>query len=198
VNTHNPFEVIIVDDKSDTLFDPGNYPGPMKVIVNDEARGVTYSWNRGIEMAGVENTIVIVNNDIIFEKDWDVPLLKAIEEGASIASPYHVNTFNDAELFQNGLPTNVTTWHDNGGFQILGSCFMCRPNLFKDIGLFPEVLKLWFNDNWLVRTLEQRKESMVFCKDSHVLHLYSQTIGRTPNLVWITNKDAEEFNKLKF
>jgi glycosyltransferase involved in cell wall biosynthesis len=190
--TKEPLELIFVDDCSkDGTQDyiRKHSFANKKIHLNSAPLGVTKNWNRGIQLSTGE-FIVIANNDIVFTDGWDVPLIKAISEGATLASPYHTRY---------GLPADFPKGSEriSNNFPILGACFMSRRDLYDRIGLFPEQLVLWFNDTWLVKTVEAFGGRFSECSDSYIHHYYSKTISQVANLVQITNGDAERFNVLK-
>jgi glycosyltransferase involved in cell wall biosynthesis len=191
-NTTSDYEIIFVDDCSTdgTRALLRNFPSAT-VWFNPEPRGVTANWNKGIELSKGEY-VAIINNDIVLTKDWDTPLINALNDDTWVASPFHT---------EHALPTdfpNGTTRHDNGGFPLLGCCFLTKRSLYDTIGMFPAELVMWFNDNWLVDTVSNKyKKQLVHVKESYCHHYYSKTISQVPNLVAITNKDAETFNTLK-
>lgn len=207
-NTNCTFELLVIEDEENSgTFNIIEDLGKEIVTLNNNTityienlekvcRGVTYRWNRGIELAGKENIIAIVNNDVLFAPHWDTPLLEKIYNGASIASPYQVSTYHDRELFKNGIPEfeSITQWHDNG-YPILGACFMCRENLFGDIGLIDERLINWSNDSWIVRYCMEKEYKMVYAPESHIIHLYSQTIHKVQDKS-ILNNDVITFNSI--
>jgi len=188
--TREPIELILVDDcSSDETRDYIRGLDNVKIHLNDVPLGVTKNWNRGIQLATGE-FLAIVNNDLVFTQDWDVPLIKALQNGSWIASPFHTRY---------GLPSDFPRGSEriSNGFPILGACFMTRRDLYDKIGLFPEELVLWFNDTWLVKTIEAYRGTFTECSDAYVHHYYSKTISQVANLTQITNGDAEKFGALK-
>ena len=190
--TKEPVELVFIDDCStDGTQDyiQNHSFANKKIHLNTTPLGVTKNWNRGIQLSTGE-FIAIVNNDIVFTRGWDVTLIKAINDGASLASPYHT---------RGDLPRDFPKgeMRISNSFPILGACFMSRRDLYDKIGLFPEELVLWFNDTWLVKTVEAYEGSFAECRDAYVHHYYSKTISQVANLVQITNGDAERFGALK-
>jgi glycosyltransferase involved in cell wall biosynthesis len=176
-------EVIIIDDASNqetkdalnTLCDARDKFGlKTRLITNPERLGVTKSWNIGIsESTG--RFLAFCNNDILFGKNWDVPLIKAVANGAYVASPYHTAGNDRPKDWPAGKRR-----HNNGGFPMLGACFMLERCTFDKIGMFDERVKIWCNDNWLVDVVTQKhRKRMSMVKDSYVHHFYSKTCNES-------------------
>ncbi len=194
-NTVSQFKLIMIDDGSsddthdyamelsDRLKD-GFYYGR-----NEKNEGVHYSWNVGLRVALGQNPdyIAVINNDIRFTKDWDLPLIEALKT-QKLVSPYHTDGLLPADW-----PVGSQRIPNQGELEILGACFMAKTQTFKDVGLFPEQMRYYFGDNWLVKKVGAGNCAQV--RESYIHHYFSKTTSELQNDYWF-KKDQEEYLKL--
>jgi GT2 family glycosyltransferase len=65
-----------------------------------------------------------------------------------------------------------------GYMPILGAAFMCRTALFDEIGMFPEELKIFFGDNWIVLASQAKGYDCGYAQDSYLHHLFCITTSK--------------------
>lgn len=83
-NTKNPFELIIVDNKStDGSREFFKQQKNVTVIENDGNYNYPYCQNRGIEISKF-NLVCFFNNDILVSKFWDEKILNIISENKKL------------------------------------------------------------------------------------------------------------------
>jgi glycosyltransferase involved in cell wall biosynthesis len=177
-NTTNLKEVIIIDDCSKEDYNDFFYNWlnnktkdkdiNIKYHKFENPSGVTMAWNFGVQLVTHEY-IAVVNNDVLFSPEWDEPLIEGLSEDVLLASPYHT---------RHDVPDD---WPKGSGrhsndFNMLGCAFMTTKSGWEKIGKIDERIKIWYNDNWLVKriTVDLKKE-MKEIKESYVHHLYSKT-----------------------
>lgn len=177
--TDSEYELVIIDDKSSDGTQDFLKTLNTKLILHEENKGVSATWNELIDNSSGEY-ICIVNSDILLTSHWDTPLIKALEE-FDVASPYHTD---------NELPLDFPKGKDRktNFIPVLGCCFMFKRKLIDKIGHFPEKLKIWYGDNWLADNT-----NCVQVEDSYIHHFVSQSVKNLPNI-----SDQAEMDKLNY
>lgn len=171
--TNSGYELIIVDDGStdgtrDFIASIG-----CKYLFHERNMGLHHSWNDGIRAANSE-TVCVANSDILFTKDWDIPLLESLDDDTWVVSPYHTDGAVPADF-------PVGSKRKKNHLLVLGSCFMAKKSTFEFLGYFPTDMRLWYGDNWLgdVVTLKHHKKVSQI-PSSYVHHFISKSVGAIP------------------
>jgi glycosyltransferase involved in cell wall biosynthesis len=154
--------------------------------------GVTAAWNTGLgwAMAIRAEYICIANNDLLFSPSWDAPLMEALDNGYSLVSPYSTEQRLPADW-----PDGADRHTNPVGIDILGACFMFKPELIQQIGYFPPQLHIYFNDNWILEMCKVRGLKYGHIKESYIHHFFCQTtatIGLDNNALFAS--DGKAFN----
>jgi GT2 family glycosyltransferase len=156
---------------------------------NEKNMGVHYSWNVGLRVAFSQPAeyIAIINNDLLFTKDWDIPLIKALET-KKLVSPYHTTGEVPADwpIGSQRMPNEVL-------IEILGACFMAKTETFREVGFFPEQMRYYYGDNWIVEKV--KPENCAQIQESYVHHYCGKTTNQLGVAEWL-QKDHEEYEKL--
>lgn len=193
--TKTPFKLVMIDDGSTD--DTHDYAMELSVRLKDgfyygrngKNEGVHYSWNAGLRVALNQNqsSIAIVNNDIRFTEEWDLPLVAALQT-KKLVSPFHT----DGALPED-WPNGGGRITNRGDLPILGACFMATPQTFGSVGFFPEQMRYYFGDNWLVRQVGPEHCAQI--PASYIHHHFSKTTSELENDYWF-KKDQQEYLKL--
>lgn len=137
--------IIIVDNGStDTTNIPALVPLCDYFITLKKQVSLAQSWNIGIESCN--NTIVVVSNDdILFTKDWALPLITAFEDSPvlGILQPY-----NTLSIIPEGFPNNYKLQDTIGEIpkdNFVGCCFAVNKKIFADLKNFD---KKTFPKDW--------------------------------------------------
>ena len=165
-NTYNKYELIIIDDASDS--ETVAYIKTLNCIkvFNKEQAYVNANWNTGIRMA-TNRYVVIANNDITFSKNWDMELLRAIQQpNVWVASPYQT----DSEM------TTPYGQHErSGNIGLRGSCFMIDKKMIDVTGYIPIDMLIWYGDWWVVWKTEKHGKKSVFTDKACIHHYGSKS-----------------------
>ncbi len=196
-NTASDYVLIIVDDGStddtaDYIRELERRNISIRYHKNIKNEGVHYSWNRGLEIAKAEavDYICVANNDIMFAPNWDLPLIGTLEQSNGIVSPLQTT-----HAFPDDWPHGETRRKNDGELPILGCCFMFRSSLIDETGLFPEAMRYYFGDNWIVKECEKRGYLCSHIHSSYIHHFFSETSSKLDNNYWF-EKDREEYLRL--
>lgn len=161
-----------------------------------ENLGVTAAWNTGVRIAQAQGApyVAIVNNDILFTAGWDVALINALEVNSTLAVVSPLSTHDKMPRdWPAGSGRHPNPAHYMGYMPILGEAFMCRTALFDEIGLFPEALKIYFGDNWLVLASQAKGYECDYVPDSYIHHLFRRTTRALDNeAAWAHDEAAFE------
>ncbi len=194
-NTFNDFELIIIDDNSnkETKEFLKNISSSCTVIFNERQEYVTHNWNTGIKLSHGQY-IAILNNDVLLPKNWDVPLINGLNNDIWVTSPYLTDPISNIPFTINERFPKIN---------IAGSCFMLKRKTFDITGLFPEEMKIWFNDVWLSWVITKvYKKKCIYIPEVVVHHFKSKSCEsmsevRRERFVEIISQDKLAFQKIK-
>lgn len=169
------------------------YGSKVKYVCHPQNRGVTAVWNAGLARTS-SLYVAIVNNDILFTPRWDAPLINALEANSRLAVVSPLSTHDRMPRdWPAGGSRHPNPAHYMGCLPIEGACFMCRTALFDEIGMFPEEMKIYFGDNWLVLASQARGYKCGYAQDSYIHHLFRQTTKKLDyEAVWAHDEAAYE------
>jgi len=190
--TQSTMNIIIVDDNStdgtEAYFKAHEYANNLFYIRNDQNKGVNASWNIGLKKALELDApyICISNNDMLYTKDWDTALIKGLDTGYSLVSPY--STEQDIPV---DFPEGKTRHVNPTPLEILGCCFMFKKELIDTIGFFPEDMMHYYGDNWIIDICSKHSFKIGHIFESYVHHLYCKTTSKLS--LSIFNKDATAY-----
>lgn len=143
----------------------------IKIINNRKNIFVNPAWNELAELAQWEY-LLFLNNDITLFPDFDLKLIANHTEW-KIVCPLVKQYWN------NWCPYYSKT-------NINGTCFLLKKEDYVNI---PEEIKLWYGDDILFRTL------WVNWINEYVIHWWSQTLHKLPEVNTILENDAKEYTK---
>lgn len=197
--TRSKFTVIIIDDASNddtpVFIDEVMKQSAIQVIYrrHDTNLGVNASWNEGIRIARAIGAyhIAVLNNDLELTKHWDAPLIEMLRDPTvGIVSPY--------SSYGKQLPVNFGKYPGGKnplGLDILGCCYMFRPDLIDTIGYIPGNMFHYYGDNWLQDITRLAGMKVLYAPDSRIHHYFQQTTGKT-NPKPIVAADRIEYQRL--
>jgi glycosyltransferase involved in cell wall biosynthesis len=189
--TESTMNIIIVDDNStdetEVYFKAHEYANNLFYIRNDQNKGVNASWNIGLKKALELDApyICISNNDMLYTKDWDTALIKGLDTGYSLVSPYSTERDIPSD-FPNGSGRHINP----NRLAILGCCFMFKKELIDTIGFFPEEMVHYYGDNWIIDICSKHSFKIGHIFESYVHHLYCKTTGKLPGSIFNTDTAA--------
>lgn len=171
-------ELIIIDNnpKSRPRFDVDS-----KVVMIDQKENiyVNPAWNLGVKESN-EDYICIINDDITMDCESVFPyVLNAVKKIPCIG--IHSSSYN-----YKGAEILMTVGHDIG--RGWGCCMFLDKRKWVDI---PEQIKIWFGDNWIVKTY-QDCASIVTSISTEM-----STTSNDKQLSDVIKNDIEEWNKKK-
>jgi GT2 family glycosyltransferase len=170
-STHHSYEVILVDDGSSDATKNLHQDelGITTLIRHNNNLGFPCSVNDGIRASKGEY-LAIFNNDVVVKKDWDLPLIKALEKypamgmvmGKCISPLEEQSTIitNKINVWDRGLP------------------FFLRKEIQLELGQWDErYYPSWFDDIDMEIRLVRSKYFFGVAEDSECTHFGSQTLG---------------------
>jgi len=190
--TTTPFEVILVDDNSTEKW---TTDFPCVKYVKNLGSGVTDAWNYGAWLAKGEY-ICWANNDLVFTKDWEKPLMEALSNDVWITSPYHTTGDKIPDDFPAGKNRKNNMTGNNVGIPFLGSCFMMEKKNWERVGPIDDRVKLWCGDNYLYESVTYdfgRQCKEVY--ESYIHHFCTQTLNKA-TVFKDTEGDMRMFDKI--
>jgi GT2 family glycosyltransferase len=194
----NEAEILIVDDGS---VDPTQYflstlSQPIRVLTNPSNIGFARSNNRAVEASQGE-IIILINNDLVFQRNWFEPMLCALlEEGKDriVGNVQRNKTdylVDHAGKFfnQEGIPRHFGQWHPElfpwkpqEKFMefpsITAACWMMKKQVFNKLGGFDESYLNGFEDDDFCLRAAQEGISCGVAFESTIYHYVSRSDGR--------------------
>lgn len=192
------FVLIVVDDgctdgtKDYILSLEGTLKDRLIYIANPENLGVNASWNVGLRKAMTlpHDHICIINNDLHFTQNWAKPLISALDnDGYSLVSPYSTEIVLPPD-FPRGSTRHTNPVH----IDILGACFMFKKSLIDQIGLFPEQMRHYFGDNWIMDICKKSGLKVGHIYNSYLHHYFCVTSNKLDNNYWFKH-DGDAYNE---
>lgn len=159
-------------------------------VKNAKNIGVNASWNAGINTAMHTEIpyICVANNDLIFTKGWDTPLINALNNGMALVSPYSTE-----QTLPKDFPNGGNRHTNPVGIEILGACFAFKRELIHTIGYVPEQMTHYFGDNWFADQCKMRGLKIGHVYESYIHHLFCITSSKLDNSKWF-NEDGKAYN----
>ena len=167
------------------------YGSKVKYVCHPQNQGVTAAWNAGLSRTD-SLYVAIVNNDVLFTSGWETALISALEANPQLAVVSPLSTHGAVPRdWPEGADREPNPAGYVGYMPIVGCCFMCRTALFDEIGMFPEELKIFFSDNWIVLASQAKGYECGYAQDSYIHHHFCTTtskINQGPH--WAHDGDA--------
>jgi hypothetical protein len=171
-------EIIIIDNKTENSIELSHYEKVIH-IKNKKNIFVNPSWNLGVNLSKNEN--LIISNDDILINDIDRVLSnKEIFDCDLVGLDYENINKNNTVILKE------TKKHMERGF----GCFLIIKK--KSYVNIPEILKIWFGDNFLFNKVKNKK---MFSCDKIEIEL-SKTIKNINGVNDILNQDKKNFLKV--
>lgn len=195
-NTHNKYEIILVNNACPQESYKLVQRKADKFINNPTNMGFGFACNQGVNAASNE-FVVLLNADTLVQPDWDIPLLKALEDSkVGIAVPKYTNKDNTVQeagglvgfrgetfFFGKGytLDHPEVSFDRNVLYSSAAAC-MLRKNEFLELGGFSQEYKIaYFEDTDLMFRYYKMGFKIEYCSTSIVEHVTS-TVSKEPNM----------------
>lgn len=117
--------------------------------------------------------IVIVNNDVVFAKDWWTNASKVMKKNnLDSASPYWKGWF---DMMKTTVPDGEIYEGYEVGKHVFGYCIITNRKTIQKIGDFNEKFEFWYQDNAYAQELKKHGLRHALIKSSVVHHLMSKS-----------------------
>ncbi len=194
---HQVFFVFVDNGSTDGT---GEYlrsvPGVAKIIHNPTNVGVNPAWNALLAEALLHqpDVVVLANNDILVGPSWLDTISREIAKddkryflpNAQFTNPV---TFDDD--VRRALPSLSGTVKARAGW-----CMFFPPSAIPLFHPIPDVIKLWFGDDWIHHRLGKAGYRCEAPRATCCLHFVSKTISGYPGMVEQVARDREAFKRL--
>lgn len=185
--THQNLQIIIVDDGS---IEPLEFFGGDRITIirHDTNKGAAAARNTAIQ-ATKTDWIAFLDSDDLWQKD-------KLEQQLKFMVAHNINASTTYALFgdkKRELPDVIGKPAVLGGQGInFGSCFMCKRNLFDEVGLLDESLSRLEDWDWLIRFVN-------LGHDIHTVPFYGSIIqvGSPPSIEAVNSSAQNIVHKYK-
>lgn len=143
----------------------------VKTIVPDEPFNFNRFYNIGLGMCKNEY-VLLLNNDLIFEKNSVDNMLRAFEIDSELysVSPWEPNCHKGKHKKPEAIIYGYKIkWH------VCGWAIMAKRSLYDIIGMYDENFKFWYQDNDYAENLKLHKIKHALVRDAVVVHLEEQS-----------------------
>jgi len=178
-------EIIVVDDASydeSVSYLKKNFPS-VKLIKHKKNRGFSYSVNTGVRMAK-GNLVVLLNTDIIPEKNFLESVLSHFDDKKVFAISFHEKGYSWAKgFFKNGFISHEQgkeTKQAHNTFWVSGGSGIFRRKYWMDLGGMDEKLlsPFYWEDIDLSYRAAKRGFKLLWEPKSIVEHKHESTISK--------------------
>lgn len=178
---NSKFEIIIVDNGSIN-------PHPDTTIFLPKNMGFGYAINRGVSKSKYEY-IVILNNDIILNKNWFKNIVQAIKENPNYACYYGLVLNKDGtkiestglKFYKSGKAINNKTILQKAPYKIWGcpaSLVIYKKEIFNKLNGFDEKYFAYIEDVDLAYQLNKNNYSTLFVPSAISHHIGGATSSK--------------------
>ncbi|QAA32020.1 glycosyltransferase family 2 protein [Clostridium manihotivorum] len=203
-NDYSNYQVVVVDnnstDASKEILD--NHSDKFKLLTNSTNLGYANGNNVGIKYALENNAdyVCILNNDVEVEKNFLSELINYmnVNENVGIAGPCicdfqerdnvqsmgaNINLFTGLAQAKGKNTSYTSIKEDSLSVDYLGgACFVARKEVFKKIGLIPEMYFLFFEETEFCLKAKKAGYKLICLNSSRVYHKQSATISKYKGL----------------
>lgn len=179
------YEIIIIDNLStDGTREWLKEQTDLKVILNDENMGFPKGCNQGIEVAEIDNDILLLNNDTIVTTNWLDNLRICLDSDEKIGAVGSVSnhqenlqgvdfTYDDFEEMQKRAKennvSNPNMWEEK--VFLIGFCILIKREVLNKIGMLDEQYSPGYvEDNDLSLRIIDAGYKLLLCHDSFIHH----------------------------
>ncbi len=211
--TDVPYEIIIVDNNStDGTVEWLKEQNNIKVLYNDENLGFPKGCNQGINLAEIDNDILLLNNDVIVTKNWlknmqialysqeDIGSVGCVTNNCSNYQQINVSYNNIAELHDFASSYNISNpklW--NQCVRLVGYCMLIKRQALNKVGLLEEAFSPgnYEDDDYSLRLI-LADYKLLLCKDVFIHHYGHSTFDIVPESLAKAMKNNESKFKEKW
>ena len=209
--TNGKYEIIIIDNGSNdgTKEFLNKYKSEyLNTITNDYNKGYSHANNQGINVAKYSH-ICFLNNDVLLFKNWNIPLMTALEDSeVAFSGPVTNNSAGIQCENYNFADVSAKKYHIfaeqnyklnrgiiKGKFVLIGFCLVGKTDTIKKLNGFDEGFKLGnFEDNDLTTRGILLKGFNVILEDCFIYHYGSITFKHNDKYnIEIYKKNAQYF-----
>jgi vacuolar-type H+-ATPase subunit F/Vma7 len=163
------------------------------VISNPVNIYVNPAWNQIIShfLKSDYEYLLIMNSDLILQKDWDKVLDYYFNEYPNIVPIPTIG--NNSKMGEVNLNFDYTEVH--GGTP--GVLIIINRKHAELIYPIPEQLKIWYGDNWIYEGLRRLGYKTVVLNNLLSYHLWSQTVSKVSGISELIEQDKIEWESLQ-
>lgn len=202
-------EIIVVDNAStDGSVEWLRRQGDIKLLCNRENRGFPAACNQGIELAGTDSDVFLLNNDTVMTDNALFWLRMGLYEDEQVGSTGSVtnNISNFQTIIENGKSkeeylnfarkVNVPMKEPYlNKVHLVGFALLLKRTVLNQVGLLDERFSPGnYEDNDICLRIALAGYRNVLCKNSFIIHWGSKSFGKDPQKF----SNVLEINQAKF
>ena len=210
-NEKETYEIIVVDNNStDDTVVWLKEQDDIKVVFNKENKGFPVGCNQGIEMAGKNRDIFLLNNDTIIMPNSIFNLRMGLYSNKNIGATgavsnsvsyyQQVNEKYDSikEYEEYALKNNITDENNyEERIKLIGFAMLIKRQALNKVGFLDEIFSPgnFEDDDISFRILEQGFK-ILLCRDSFILHFGSVSFGeKRAEYIKLLNENSNKFKE---
>lgn len=193
-----PDQIIIMDSSESkrglALARRYRLPG-VKVVVEVHKGNIYQAWNKGIELAGLSDCLII-NDDLLMPLD----LIETLEYVSRRVPAMAYVPDTPPREFRSTKVDDYFTWlSDASGTEFVkwmpGFCFMLPRTTIDKLGVFDEKYQVWYGDTDMEKRIHEADGRVLKINNLYVYHYGSTSYGKLkrPGLINRIEKDRKYF-----